>query len=404
MKDAPPFTHALAFLATLAISAVVRGDLPANTINVGPPQPGGTEKIVRVLAPQAYSVAVSEVASVVVAGVAPKGEDAALVVYTLDAAGATAKPEPVRVTLAKPPSLAAFKAVPTGLCAHPRLPLLYVWQDVLPADGTTTVAPAEVVHRDFDHLLIYRINGGNLELVKSTARGAAYSYGFSVATLVTDATAEARPDDRLYLPSLQKPNPDNPQSPYLPLFGYVTLNDAGMPAESDGGLALTSWTDLANFAHIDHPIGIVPISKDIVIFGGYLQMASLELRGLGQFLFLNCDGSHFLRTVGHPALPRVYSVGVNTPYVYTAEHVDGLFTMLPQRATVNSLYVQSHPVVDAKGNQLVVGSNAGVHLLPLDAQGLVTGVQHFLPTGHVVRALTYSAKFDRIYVPVEKLE
>lgn len=397
------------FAALLAVVGAVRADLPRNTLTVGPPESGGTEKCVRATAPSALCIAVCEVSTppLMIVGVAPPKEDGALLVFSLDAAGASlAKPEPVRLPLAKPPSLAAFKLIPTAVYAHLRVPIIYVWQDIMPADGTTTAPPIEVVQRDLDHLLIYKVAaaGNTLELVKATARGPWFSAGVGAAAFASDASAAAAtPDDRLYVPNLQRANPTDKATPYTPMFGYVVLDPNGMPAETNGALALKTWVDPANFTHIDHPMGVFPFSKNVVFYGGYIQMACLELRGAGQTVALYTEGSHLQRATGHPKFPRVYSVGLNTSYVYNVEHVDGAFTMLPQRASVTWLAALSYPLIDPKANQLVVGGSNGVFLIALDEQGLFTGKQYLLNVGHAVRAVTYSSKFDRIYVPVEKL-
>ena len=390
-------------LAAMSVAAGANVGPPKNYLNIGPAEAGGTDKCVRVLAPQAVCMSISDVASVVVVGVAPP-EDGALLVHTLDASGAVTSAEPARVALVKPASLAAFRVVPTAVYSHPRLPLIYVWQDLTPASGTPTVPPADVVHRDFDHLLIYKVAANKLELVKATARGAWFSYNIAGAWLGSDASATVAQDDRLYLPNIQRPNPDDKTTPYTPMFGYVTLDANGMPEEADGALAIKTWVDLTNYAHVERPMGVIPVSKQTVLYGSYMVMASLEMEGLGQVFSIHCLGSHMVRATGHPTLQRIYGVGLNTAQLFTIEHVDGMFTMLPQAASISGLAVLSYPVIDAKANQVIVGGAGGVHLIPLDERGLIAGTQYRFIVGHPVRAVDYSHRFDRVYVPVEKLE
>ena len=416
------FLVARVMLLLAACALRARADLPRVTIAIGPPAAGGTEKCVKALAPLAQCMAVSEVGSVLVAGMAPplpvapaQPEPGALLVYSLDAAGAIVAGEPKRIPLPRPASLAAFKVMPTAVYAHPRLPVVYVWQDVMPAESAPSVPPPpDVVQRDFDHLLIYKVAGGTLELVKATARGQSFGYSLTYGVLVSDATEGAPPADaaadpdaqeRLYLPNLQRPVPDSTPTTYSPLFGYVPLGAAdGMPAEAEGALVIKSWPDPSNHGHIAHPMGAVPLSKRLVLLGGFTQVSSMELEGEGTSFSMPCDGSHYDYMTGHPTLPRIYATGLSTNYVYTFEHVDGAFTMLPQRGTVDSLAANSQPVIDVKSNRLLIGGSSGLHLIALDVEGLFTGTQQLLSVGHAVRAVAYSPKFDRIYVPVEKLE
>src|SRR5204862_25722 len=55
-----------------------------------------------------------------------------------------------------------------GLLFHPRLPLLYVWQDIKapPADKQEN-HPEFADYLEFDHLLIYEVKDGALELLQS---------------------------------------------------------------------------------------------------------------------------------------------------------------------------------------------------------------------------------------------
>jgi hypothetical protein len=405
-------------VATLAMVCGVRADIPSVSLTIPAPVPGGEEKCVKAVAEKATCAAVSEVGSLLVMGVAPMGVappggavplvDGALLAFALDASGAVVKPaEPVKLPLTKPASLAAFKLVPTAVYAHPRLPVVYVWQDVNPAESAPQAhAPPDVVQRDLDHLLTYKVNGPTLELVKATARGEWFTPGFNIAHLNSDAspTVVAK-DDRLFLPHIQRPNPDakGTSDKYTQMFGYATLDENGMPVmDATGALALTSIVDPSNYVHVDRPMGTLPISKQVVLIGGHMQVTSLDFKSrytVGIYTY----GSHSVRSTGNAKYPRFFSAGLNTSYVYSIEHVDGAFTMMPQCATVTGLSVLSYPVLDTKSNRLLVGGASGLHMIAMNEAGVFSGTQQHAATPNQVRAVAYSGKFDRIYIPVDKL-
>ena len=58
--------------------------------------------------------------------------------------------------LPRPQSLSTFPSSAKSLIFHPRLPLLYVWQDI---DAPIKGPKVEAV-QEFDHLLIYSIAPG----------------------------------------------------------------------------------------------------------------------------------------------------------------------------------------------------------------------------------------------------
>ena len=69
-------------------------------------------------------------------------------------------PAPFRpISLAKPAALAARATYPLAITFHPKLPLLYVWQDIeaVTPRAEATDAP---VYKEFDHVLVYDIDRG----------------------------------------------------------------------------------------------------------------------------------------------------------------------------------------------------------------------------------------------------
>src|SRR5262249_39203689 len=95
---------------------------------------------------------------------------------------------PIAIKTPRPAHLGPRRHYVPSLLFHPRLPLLYVWQAVeaSKADRPPDVAPA---WKDFDHLLVYSLDGANPELILSMARGPGFLVGVAAAALTLDAAA-----------------------------------------------------------------------------------------------------------------------------------------------------------------------------------------------------------------------
>jgi hypothetical protein len=103
-------------------------------------------------------------------------------------------------------------------------------------------------------------------------------------------------------------------------------------------------------------------------------------------------------------LPLIYTTLVAYDgRIIRLEHADGYFTLLPQTISLDNTVVHSAPLVLTKTNQLAVGAAGRICLVDLDDQGRMQakGVQMTVNNPQV-EALTWSERFQRLYVPVEK--
>ena len=151
--------------------------------------------VTQVVVPNALCAAVSEAASLLVIG-QRSTNDQHLAVFRLGANGLPIG-EPTRLALPKPAALAKHANYPLGLLFHPRLPVLYVWQDIAapPQDQQENHA-AFTNWLEFEHLLIYAVKPTGLELVETAAHGVGFHCGLSGGTVGLDAAGKT-----LFLPN-----------------------------------------------------------------------------------------------------------------------------------------------------------------------------------------------------------
>jgi hypothetical protein len=315
--------------------------------------------------------------------------------YPLDAQGQPAAP--VAVTLPRPPALAEATSYPLGLAFHPKLPRLYVWQDV-DVPNTHGVPNDPAACKDFDHLLIYDLGTSPPSLVQSLGRGRGYAIGVKAGALALNATAT-----RLYVPNLL---PDMERQAGYSCIGYFELDAEGKPVGAEP--RRKTPYNAYGFSYPPAGAGFVPLDKDVVIAaGGSGPVTWNENNKRAPFntlMLLPFSGLYSVdRIAGHPSHPVVYQATVNTPWIASAEHVDGYLTQLPQRFSIEKAHLTSLPLVMARRNQVAFGGANKVYVVDLDDQG------RFKPTlsqavvaNPGVAALAYSPKFDRLYVTVEK--
>ncbi len=417
-------------LALLAVTAAARAEL---TVKVPAVPDSAISNLVRVVAPAARCAAVSDAHRLLAIGHHAKHKDAHVSLFRLENDGKPAD-QPIALKLPRPDGLARFGNEPLSLAFHPKLPLLYVWQDfVIPRDPQKENAPIPLTEAElaaaplFDHLLVFNVEKEQPELLVAMCRGVEYVYNHPHGTVSVDPAAI-----RLYIPNLR----GHPRSRQA-LVGSFVLEADGLPllGKESADTPLPATVDRA--AHIaaikaeSKPIlpqriapgsheafngdvasgagfGCVHIAKDVVVFGGYHTTSLIswmpEERRVKLFSFLGSDGGykHYF-VCGHATLPLVYSAPLSTPNVYRFEHVDGLPSLLPKRAELAGAYLTSPPVMMPKANQIAIGGRQRVFLLRLDDQGRFKPERVQALIGNQdVEALVYSQKFDRLYVGVEK--
>jgi hypothetical protein len=384
------------------------------------------EFVVPVIAPQARCAALNDRLGWLAFGHRLQRTDAQVSLFRLDGEG---KPvdTPVLLALPRPEGLTAHPGYVTSLAFHPKLPLLYVWQEVdLPKNEQRFPLPLSPTQlagiNQFDHLLIYKLEGERPELLVGLCRGTKFGYSRPSGGISVDPAGE-----RLYVPNLA-----DPKAPGRCVIGSYVLDADGLPVFGEEGKGtITDRVAAIKAAHaagtpvlpqrvapfnmeaflVDVPLGsgfgYVHIARDFVLCGGAHTTAIItwqpENRRERLHSFLVSNPYRNYTIAGHPRLPVIIVSDPGTPWAYRFEHVDGYLTMLPQKATFAGTNLTSGPVILSKANKVAFGAQGMVITVTLDEQGRVTTerAQMKLSTP-TLEALVFSDRFDRLYVAVEK--
>lgn len=381
-------------------------------VTLPPPKSGTLANLTRVMVPETRNVALGEAQSVLAFCHDLKYPAGHVSLVKLDAKG---NPAPYAISWKIPHSPALVKHPNFAISAafHPKLPLLYVWQDLnIPYSNSPPATPAELM--TFDHLHIYSLAKEPPELIASLCRGPQYQFGFSGGQVHVDAAAE-----HLYVPNLREV-----KNPGVLIFGRFKLDPDGLPFIDDAqakqpAAVRVKALSAANPAPqqicpIDYvylfpmnPWGaghsFIPMGKDAILSSSHygamtwrpndkpFQMYGLPLR---------TRGNHLL--CAHPALPAVFATAADTDSFNRFEQSDGFVTGLPRQYTLEKHRFTSAPAVLPKQKLLAIGGQHHVYVFSLDDLGYpaleATKVHVFNPE---IRALVYSEKFDRLYVGAE---
>jgi hypothetical protein len=374
--------------------------------------------LTRVVVPAATCAAVNDAASLLVVGHRGK-DDQHLAVFHLDANGQPSG-EPSWVTLPKPEALAKNQNYPLGLLFHPHLPLLYVWQDVNGPPGDKQEKNPEFAdYLEFDHLLVYAIKDGALELVQSGARGVGFHCGLPAGTIGLDFAAK-----HLFVPNATGGTYDEGG------IGVYTLDEEGLPSETPEvaddkptgpGLLKTNVSKNPNKkilrsipapkkirANRYYPTGLGWFaSAEATLMGGYsgCMITDFHNGSLRQTWFGLPDRSGQCSVAGHPTLPAAYLCLLDDNHFVAIAQVDGYLTLLPQIATVPAAHFSGIPVVLTGQSRLAVGDRGALHLFGLGAEGKLDGKDELLKIPcAITKGIAYSENHHRLFVAVDKAE
>ncbi len=381
------------FRRLLVLTAwVAGGTLPVcaqREFDIAAPAATTIAGLAQVVLPNAMCAAVSDAQSILVVGHKVLNNQH-LSVYKLDTSGKVSA-SPFRIALPRADSLKAFENYPLALAFHPTLPLLYVWQDIAGPD--VGVPEQNPIFKEFDHLLIYAVKDGTLQLVQSHARGPEFNYKLMNGGLGISPNAQ-----RLFMPNLRA---SVPVSGYDASVGYFRLDAQGMPIKGN--------------APVVHPVMVTPMmsypigtgfvsgSNEAVIYGGYNGPTTWDIenrRGQVDWYMFPGVATPCLLT-GHPKLPFIYTTTLSASYIHRMEHADGYLTMLPTRVNVGGGVFQTAPVFMARQNKLAIGGVNAIYLVKLEADGSFSKTAEMATLGEpTVRAVAYSEKLDRLYVAV----
>jgi hypothetical protein len=414
----------------LLLGLIALAPAPGGELVLEPPKENGTIDFShRIQAPGAKCMAVSDTVNLVAIGHRPSKEAARVSLYRLDSRGQPAD-KPVVLNLPRPVWCKDRITYPVSLAFHPRLSLLYVWQDVEALkEGTPGEDPA---YKELDHLLIYNVEGEQPELLVGVARGPEYAVGNLAGAIVFDQQAR-----RLYVPNARIVKPQ-----LTPAVGFLTLDSTGLPVVEDKReddkipldprkayamrtarvavvqAAVKAGQAPGKYRGTDHNtmlsawpagLGFVPVSDDVVLLGGtYGPVTWDEGNRRARIAAIQLHPTYAAycvdRLAGHPTLPVIFSSLVRTGWIFRMEHADGYLTLVPQHLMLNGAVLHSYPVVLAKRKQVVVGGVNCIHLIALDDKGLFKPERIDVAVKNPeVEALAYSVKFDRLYIAVENL-
>jgi hypothetical protein len=400
------------FLVLLAGSSVP-GQEP---IKLSEPKIGKIACLTPVTAPSARCIGIGETAGWLAFGHDKAFADAHVSLFKLDAKGNPAA-HSIPLKLPRPAGLVKLANYPLALAFHPKLPVLYVWQDIA-QQYTNPEQPQPPDLKNFDHLHIYSLAKEPPELLASLCRGTDYLYGMSGGSLLVDAAGA-----NLYVPNMK-----DPKNAGSLRFGRFHLDEAGLPkldakdavlplparvkrlAELNAAkpllphqMTLLDYVTLFPLSPAGSGMSFFEAAPNVVIAGGHTGLISwrpddkrVTLSGLA---FRN----HGHQLVGvHPQLPSVYAALFNTDLLTRAEQVEGYLTLVPRTYKLPEALFLSQPAVIEKGKRLAIGGRYRIYVLNLDDKGQclpeVAQVPLMNPS---VQALAYSQRFDRLYVSIE---
>ncbi len=379
-------------------------------------KPGICNYITPVMASNATVAAVSDVHGLLAIGHGVAFSEAHVSLFKLDAKGIPA-PIATQILLPKPMELTKHKNYVLGLAFHPKLPLLYVWQDIN-VPYTNPVPPVPLGTLQFDHLCILNLAKDPPQLITSICRGVEFIHNQGGGGLAIDALGS-----HLYVPNLREITNAGSWR-----FGRYPLDAEGLPVvvESKEPLGIrikkledlnaankvsppqltpTAYIDLfrQNFYGSAHMI--VPVGKDAVISSGNMGLMAwrpddkiMPLQGVpmkqaGQVLF-----------AVHPSHPAIFVTSCNgtSESFSRAEQVEGFLTLLPKQYILPMGKLTGPPIILPKQKKIVLGGAYHLLVMDLDEKAYPTGdPTHVYVNTPAAKALVYSEKFDRAYVGTE---
>ncbi len=385
-------------------------------VTLPPAKAAAVPNLVRVPAPSAKWAALSEAHGLLAFAHDRTYPDAQVTLVKLDAKGNPAV-YGTSWKLPRPDALAKAGNYALSVAFHPKLPLLYVWQDV-GLNYTNPLPPQPPEYRLFDHLCIYDVAREKPELVVSLCRGDDWVFNSQGGAVAVDPAGQY-----LYVPNLREPK--NPGSFHLGRFrldadGLPVLDEkeaklppaarakklaelnaarGGMPAQ----ITPAEYVYTFQFSPFGVGQGFLPLAKDTIITAGSSGVMTWrpdDKQAAVHVLPLRLPGHTLIAR--HPALPFVFATLADTASFYRVAHAEGNLSLIPLEVVLPGAKLQSAPVVMDKDRRLAIGGNHFVYFVPLDDRGEPRPEATKVPVlSPAARALVYSEKFDRLYVGVE---
>ena len=352
----------------------------------------GAAMVVRIPAPGSVIMAAGDAQNMLAVGVLA-GTRAKVNLYNLAADGSAAAAGVIDLPLA--PELEKIAVRPVSLVFHPKLPLLYVWQELLatPADIADPKKP--FIKEKFFHGLIYQVGAGGPKLLESFANGWAFDFApGSYNSLAISPTGK-----RIFPPAAFVGN-EGPASGTA--LAYYELGDDGLTVKGDDKitplLVRQPWGDAASYGW-----GCVPGNDNVVVIAQRSGICTWDIDNrLARYtvFYLNVNGGS-LRIGGESAAPAIYASSVASGNAYSMQHVEGYITLVPKTIAL-PVPLTSRPVAMTKRKIAAIPAKEHVYLAGVDDNGDFTGkVMDVSSVGFMGYSMAYSQKTDRVYITVE---
>ncbi len=381
--------------------------------------PARLDYVIPVMAHQALCAAVSDGLGLLAFGHDSGFRDAHVSLVKLDPKGNPAA-YTVPIKLPRPDSLAKFPSYTLSVVFHPKLPLLFVWQDI-GLNYTNPVPPQPPDWDKFDHLHIFSLAKETPELVTSLCRGSEYIFGRRGGSIGVDATGSY-----LYVPNMRElknagslrigrfpldaeglpllPEVDAKQ-PFLARGKRLAELNAAKPV-SPPQLTPIEYLNLFNWTGQGNGLSMVPVAKGVVLSTnghGVFSWSPDDKLSPVHGLPLRIAGETMLGV--HPNLPVAFATtykAAQADSFFRIDQVEGTLTLLPKQFVLGDARLSGAPVVLSKKSKLAVGGHYFVYLVSLDDKGFPVGeVVPCQVLNAMVRSLAYSEKFERLYVGVD---
>lgn len=400
-----------AVVAAWFLSCSFASAQPKTTLKV---KPGVIDNIVPVMAHEARCVALSEPFSLLAFGHDRGYPDAHISLVKLDAKGVPS-PTATRIKIPIPDPLAKAGTFVTSLVFHPKLPILYAWQDAnIPYSLPNGKDPPEIAA--FDRLLMFDVSKDPPTLVISLCRGGDYLFGQQGGAVAVDSEGAF-----LAIPSLRERANAN-----FWRFGRMPLDAQGFPKVQDKELPIPERIkDLQQRSNAEKfiPAELSPIEYVNIFpanaYGCLHSVRWLDRNTLlggssgGLFTWRPADKVVTLSAIPlklmtmtqfdlHPTLPLGFASRYRTDSLFQVGYFDGYWSLIPHQWIIPDAKLASAPVVMPKTNQVLVAGEHRVYAIPLDEQGNAKGEVIAMPLlGSSLRAMVYSPKFDRAYIGMD---
>jgi hypothetical protein len=405
-----------AVILVLTASAAPTSAYPKVTLP--PAKDGRLDNLVPVPAPDARAVALNETLGLLAYCHDRSYENGQVSLVRLDAKG---NPPPYATTwkLPKPAAMAKLPTLATAAAFHPKLPLLYVWQDVVFSYNVAVPPALPPEMKEFDHLFIYNVAKDPPELVAGLCRGTEVMFGLYGGGLAVDPTGSY-----LYVPNFREA-----KTPSFMHAGRYTLDAEGLPELTGADAKLPTAARIKRLTELNAPNGFLPpvftpleyqhtfpasfhgaghcflpLSKDVLMVGGANGLINWRPADKDCTLSgLPFRPAGYVQATLHPTLPFVYATANGTDSAFRVGHSEGFLTGLPLQIVFPGTRLTSAPAALSKSKKLAVGGFYHVYLVGLDDEGRPTGeATRVRVLNPQVRAIIYSERFDRLYVGVEE--